>query len=136
MNINFNGFDLNQVMQVLDVLQVKHKTLADNIANTNTPGYIRQDVNFRQELEKVLEQPSPAASFQDSGYPGQGLDALMAQDIEIQSDTSQPVKTDGNNVNLEQEMVDLSQTSQAYEIMTKLASNRFKLASYIVRGGH
>ncbi len=134
MNIDFNGFTLNQVMHVMDILQAKHKTLADNIANTNTPGYIRQDVNFSQELKKVLE--APAVTSGDAGSSASGPDPLVYRDIEIQRDTDQPVKTDGNNVNLEQEMVNLGQTNQVYEFMAKMASIQYKLASYIVRGGH
>lgn len=136
MDININGLLPQQLNQVLTILQTKHTTVANNIANTNTPGYIRQVVDFKQELSNVLDKSTAMISSQyteENNLPG--INPVLAQEIEVQEDLSAPARTDGNNVNLEQEMVDLSQTNQIYSTLSKLASKNLKLYSYVIKGG-
>ena len=44
--------------KMLDVSSVKHKVIANNIANVNTPGYKKMEVSFADQLEKVLNKDS------------------------------------------------------------------------------
>jgi len=38
---------------MLDLISQRHKALGSNLANVDTPGYIRQDINFGQYLSSV-----------------------------------------------------------------------------------
>lgn len=137
MDININGLWLQQLSQVMDVLQVKHKTVANNIANTNTPGYVRQEVNFQNELSKVLANDPAVNQPAGQSVEGTGRYSPMAyQDIEVVEDPGNPARRDGNNINLESEMVELTQTGQVYKTLSRIAAKKFKLASYVIRGGH
>lgn len=134
MDISFSGLIPAQLNQVLSILQTKHQTVANNIANTNTPGYVRQEVDFNQALQQVLDA-TPARETGSRQVEQPGINHLLAQEIEVKQDHATPARTDGNNVNLEQEMVALSQTNQLYKTLTKMASNKLKFYSYIIKGG-
>jgi len=49
------GIDKSSTLleKMLDVSSVKHKVIANNIANVNTPGYKKMEVSFADQLEKA-----------------------------------------------------------------------------------
>ena len=50
--INSNVFDYINVMdKAADASWTRNEIIANNIANIDTPGYKRQDLNFESELE-------------------------------------------------------------------------------------
>ena len=51
---NSNAFDyINVLDKAADASWTRNEVIANNIANVDTPGYKRQDINFEDELEKV-----------------------------------------------------------------------------------
>ena len=49
--INSNVFDyINVLNKAADASALRHKAISNNIANVDTPGYKRQDVNFGSVL--------------------------------------------------------------------------------------
>lgn len=53
--INSNVFDYINVMdKAADASWTRNEIIANNIANVDTPGYKRQDLNFEDELERAL----------------------------------------------------------------------------------
>lgn len=133
MSVAFHPLMTQQLSQVMDILTVQHRALAQNIANTNTPGYVRRTVDFNQELQKVLAGPvagSPAAvSGQSSAQ------ASILSEIEIIEDRSQTPRQDGNNVNLEQEMVGLAELAQMYGALARLTTKQISMARTVITGG-
>jgi flagellar basal-body rod protein FlgB len=45
---------LNQLEKALDATNLRNKILADNIANIDTPGFKRSDINFQAVLKEVM----------------------------------------------------------------------------------
>ena len=97
--------------KVLDALAVRQEAIASNIANLETPGYVRVDLapSFQSELERAC----------NSGSPGQiaSLKPTLAPDP-----NAVPNGRDGNTVNLEQEMMNLNQNTLAHAVETQLLS--------------
>ncbi len=53
--INSNVFDYVNVLQkAADASALRHDVLSNNIANMDTPGYKRQDVDFESQLRRAL----------------------------------------------------------------------------------
>jgi len=48
--------NLDRTNLILDLLAKKQQTIGANLANVNTPGYVRQDINFGQYIG-ALENP-------------------------------------------------------------------------------
>ena len=52
MSLNLNN-QIDEINLVLDLISIKQESLSSNLANVNTPGYVRQDINFEQYLGKL-----------------------------------------------------------------------------------
>ena len=91
----------------MDLLSVRQKVTATNIANADTPGYKTRDIHFDMELARAL----------------QGVDAAQPGPLEVHQVGGLAVKNDGNDVSLDREMERLSESVI-----------RYGLASLLVRG--
>ncbi|QYF74655.1 flagellar basal body protein [Cryobacterium sp. PAMC25264] len=87
----------------LDGLALRQRTIANNIANVNTPGYHAQRVSFETAL---------AASV--AGGDGHAS-ASTARSLE-------PTRLDGNNVNLDTETVSNIDTVLRYQFAAQAAA--------------
>lgn len=121
MKIDMDGFWFQTLPRVMDLIQTQHRVISQNIANANTPGFARQKIDFQSELSRVLES---AESNGDSG----------AQGFAVEEDRSAPVRQDQNNVSMEKEMVDLSESNQLYHALSRIAATKIKLAREVISG--
>jgi flagellar basal-body rod protein FlgB len=96
----------------LDGLSARHTAISDNIANVNTPGYIRREVPFEQQLSSAI---------QTSYNPWTGLkqQSVLPFTPMVQEDNSGAMQSDGNNVDIEREMVMMAENSIRYEALTE-----------------
>ncbi len=110
--INSNAFDyINVLDKAADASWLRNEVLANNIANVDTPGYKRQDLNFEDELERALG---------NSKY--MTMDAKVARLKETQlrprviNDYSNfSYRLDRNNVDIETENVMLAANQIKYQ---------------------
>jgi flagellar basal-body rod protein FlgB len=92
--------------KLLDVTHARHEVIARNVANVNTPGYRRQDVQFEQAFAKALTSgPSGAA------LAVQPKIVLAAGGVE---------RRDGNNVDIDWEMGQLAKNSLLYKVYAQV----------------
>ncbi|MCR5715780.1 MAG: flagellar basal body protein, partial [Lachnospiraceae bacterium] len=53
--VNTNAYDyLNVLEKAADASWTRNELIAGNIANVDTPGYKRKDINFEATLEKAM----------------------------------------------------------------------------------
>ncbi len=103
--------------KMLDVSSVKHKVIANNIANVNTPGYKKMDVSFADQLEKALNESSANTNK---------FAALQPKIVISKEDTGKTVRNDGNNVDMDKEVSSLVKNTLSYNIYTQLLSKKFE----------
>jgi flagellar basal-body rod protein FlgB len=96
----------------------RQKALADNIANVDTPGYTRKEVSFEGALTDILQQ--------DGLHPHAEIAAIRRVVADVREDVSSPRRADGNNVDIEREMVTLAKNSLQYEATAQFLSERIK----------
>ncbi len=84
---------------------LRHEALAANLANVNTPGYRRQDVDFHGTLQAAMAG---------------GSDALAATPIGAEVDSAAPMRPDGNSVDIDAEAANLAQNALEYEALTQV----------------
>jgi flagellar basal-body rod protein FlgB len=114
--------------------QERHKVLADNIANIDTPGYKMKDLDvdkFEQKLAKSILQarktnPNSARLDMDA-KPGKP--STSAAD-----DISGLVFHDGNNRSVEQLMVELNQNVSRHSQAVNLLRNQTNILRAIISG--
>jgi flagellar basal-body rod protein FlgB len=106
--------DKNVVLlsKLLDLTSSKNKVIANNIANTNTPGFKKFEVSFQKELRKAVESKNinKVKNIQES--------------ITMSKDKS--TRKDGNNVDLDKELVTFYQMSDRHNIYLEILSKKFK----------
>jgi len=115
------GYQATKAM--LDVATVKHQAFAANIANSSTPGYKRVQVSktFEQELQGRIK----------SGRP---LD-LAGLKPSIEKDSSAiSSRMDGNNVEMDQELLQMSTNSTNYQVLTQFLNGSFRQLRSAITG--
>lgn len=106
----------NLLEKMLDVSAMKHKIIANNIANINTPGYKKMEVSFESQLEKALKDTS-ANKF----------DALQPKIVISKEGTSEAMRNDGNNVDIDKEITSLVDNTDSYNIYAQLLAKKLEL---------
>ena len=122
-NSLFQGDVYEASKKMLDVAAMKHSAVASNIANSSTPGYKRVDISktFEQELQQSIKsrQGASIASLQPS--------------IE-QDSTAISTRMDGNNVQLDQELLALSGNSTNYQALSQFVSGSLRQIRTAITG--
>ncbi len=105
----FNQPNYLAAKKTLDATELRQQAIASNIANLETPGYKRVDLS--PSFEQALERASASGDSQSLT----GLQPTLSVDS-----TAFASSRDGNNVNLEKEMMLMNQNSltHAYETQT------------------
>jgi flagellar basal-body rod protein FlgB len=99
---------MQMVSRLLSAAAMRHRAIASNIANANTPGYQRLDVAFEDQFKAALQHGGAAAA------------ARVEPRVVV--DASGPARLDGNNVDPERELVDVSRNALLYETFARAAA--------------
>jgi flagellar basal-body rod protein FlgB len=103
----------------------KQVASAGNLANVDTPGYKTKEVNFAETLKNKL---SPGNStFPGATAPNGGV---VMQDVE-----GLPVRRDGNNVQLDRELLSMSRASGDFAAAQTALAAKFRLVRYAINEG-
>lgn len=133
MNV-FNDRGLGNIGHWLDGLARRREAVAGNIANIDTPGYRRREVNFEVELRRAMGgdarplRTTHADHLAASRSPAGGAGVQRVQELVSP-------RRDGNTVSIDEEMVTLSETQLRYQAATaalgrKLSALREAIRSY------
>src|SRR4051794_8050057 len=100
---------------------MRQQLLANNLANANTAGFKRSDVDFHSTLAAALDTDSPSA-----------VDRLAFQP---QTDTQSTMRADGNNVDVDEENSNLTENAVEYEALLTVARSRMQMLKTAMGGG-
>jgi flagellar basal-body rod protein FlgB len=89
---------------------MRQNVLAQNIANANTPGYRRQDVDFQSSLQAAMSEGDPHAA-----------------QFSARTDNTGPVRADGNNVDIDTEAARSAQNALQYDSLVSVARARIDI---------
>ncbi len=133
------GRTLDLLQREMDVSVLRRQVIANNIANADTPNFKRSVVDFESELKRAL----------DSNRPPEGeLSAEMTSSRDIPFFRSIDYRTvgprrvldylstsdnNGNNVDLEQEMMDGLNNQLSYTLMAQAVSSQFARLNLVLR---
>ncbi|OOP57650.1 MAG: flagellar basal-body rod protein FlgB [Candidatus Brocadia carolinensis] len=107
---------IDMLEKMLDVSAIKHKVIANNIANINTPGYKRMEVSFADQLEKVIKNTSMNK-----------FDTLQPKVVIAEKDRNETVRNDGNNVDMDKEISSLLKNTLSYNTYSQLLAKKMEL---------
>jgi flagellar basal-body rod protein FlgB len=120
----------------------RNRVLANNIANFDTPNYLRRDLpvaEFQAQLAKAIEQRAATNPrvFRFEGSANiqpNALGGVNAQAIIDPLARDQFLRHDGNNVNIDQEMSELAKNNLLHSTMTQILVKEFKMLSTAISG--
>lgn len=130
-------FDANTklLQKVLDLRSTNQRVIASNIANADTPGYDRKVFEFEDQLQEALIGSTKALATTNSRHisdsPGGVADVSgFVREIKDQTQIG-----DENGVNVDTEMILLSENELLYETAAQLLKKKFAMLSYVIREG-
>lgn len=137
----------------LDGLQERAKAISANTVNVLTPNYQRKEVSFENSLRNVIERENEKETIrlQNSQMYNQNPSAVLngqspaqiaflntayeeGYSISVESDTSEALGLDGNNVNLESEMMDEAKNGMQYQVVAALLSKSYAMMNNVIKG--
>lgn len=107
---------INLLEKMLDVSAIKHKVIANNIANINTPGYKKMEISFSDQLDKAIKDTAMNK-----------FDTIQPKIIIAENDKNETIRNDGNNVDMDKEISALMKNTSAYNIYSQLLAKKMEL---------
>jgi len=106
--------------KLLDASALRHRVLANNLANVDTPRFKRQDVLFRDALAKAIDSP----------------DGSKVTDVQprVSMDTVTPGRPDGNNVSTQRELGEMTENALLYQFATRAINLKFSSLTKAIKG--
>ncbi len=115
---------------------LRQNILSNNLANANTPNFKRSDVSFASEL---MASPSSSGRLPlyrtHNQHLQRRLDGQMAQGFSIHQDTQTVMRNDGNNVDVDREMVMVMENQLHYQAMADVANRRLSQLRNVIGEG-
>lgn len=134
---NSFGMTLDLMHRSMDTALYRRKVIANNIANSDTPNFKRSVVNFESELKRALESGKdnrmPGALTHSSHIPFNREVDYRDVRPETRLDYLTTAKNNGNNVDVEEEMMNVLQNQMSYDLMTRYVANQFTQVSMVLR---
>jgi flagellar basal-body rod protein FlgB len=114
-------------------LNQRQQIVFSNLANIDTPGYKTKDVSFHATMQELMTENSGELKTSNPNHSS-GIMAIIpsAQSFEVQGLTS---GDDQNNVDLDQELMKMSETSFGISMMTQFFRGKFRTLSMSINEG-
>ena len=135
---NSFGRTLDLLHRNMDTAVLRRSVIANNIANADTPNFKRSTISFESELKRALDSEQPTGRLEAALTDRKHIPFHQSVDYR----TVKPKKVldyltqsdnNGNNVDLEEEMMMELQNQLRYEIMTRSVANQFTQVSTVLR---
>ena len=101
----------------LDAAALRHRVIAQNVANVNTPGYRRREVAFESDLAKALASPGATAHVKPQVVVSDG-----------------PERVDGNTVDMDVERAQFAENAVRYEANLMFLNSQLKSLLAAIQG--
>jgi flagellar basal-body rod protein FlgB len=107
-------FDTTQIglERALSGSSLRQQAIAQNIANVNTPGYRRQDVDFQSALQAAWDQ---------------GSSSVERVTPSVETDTSSVMRADGSSVDIDTEAAEQAKNGLQYETVSSVMKTRIAI---------
>lgn len=113
----------NLIKKELDVSALRQRVIANNIANINTKDFKRSDVVFEDKLQDALKE-----------YGGNSSDLNSVQP-EVVQDDSTSMREDGNNIDIDKEMTDMTQNNIMFDALVSQLDTKMGIMRFVITEG-
>jgi len=118
--------------KTLDAYAMRHKAIANNIANVEVPGYHRLEVHFEEALRSYLKPNQDAlCKTHPKHLPDENLLDTMPK---LGVDRSNPKLNAINNVDIDLEMADMAKNQLNFSLISTALRHEFNRLRMAIRG--
>ncbi|SIQ63825.1 flagellar basal body rod protein FlgB [Halanaerobium kushneri] len=124
--------NLEIITRALNGSARRGELIANNLANVSTPGYKRQDIDFKTALKKEINSSnSISLKTTQSNHI-----AFSKQYTSVRSgQNNRNSRNDENSVDVEVEMAELAKNSIYYNVMSNRAAGHFSTLNQVIQQG-
>ena len=113
----------------MDASANRADVISNNMANVNVPGYKRHYVTFEETLDNAINNSSMKLTREKHINTGTEFGQIKEQ-----KDNSTSIRADGNNVDLENEMINNAANALMYNAVVTQANSRMATTKYVING--
>jgi len=113
----------------------RNQAITNNIANVDTVGFKRSEVEFESIFKSALEGGTFAAKRTRSGHMYTGTPDLDDVSSIVTLDSSTSMRLDGNNVDIDYESAELAKNTIYYYTLIQKISSEFTRLKMAIREG-
>lgn len=119
-------FPNKQMEKSLDAAWLRNDVISQNVANADTPGYKRKEVQFEDFLNSEMKH----SRIQNGQSRISG-----GSDIKVVEDNANySYRLDGNNVDIEREMAQMAMNTLRYNTLIQRINGQFAKLRNVIRG--
>ena len=125
--MNLSSVYIQGVERALDGLSMRHSAIATNVANINTPGYARREVNFEQSLIDALNESLPNPGGAAESFDGMEITAghqnvMLSWQPAMTHSQAGAQRLDGNKNTVETEMSGMAYNAVKYNALASVVA--------------
>ncbi|MBI2885990.1 MAG: flagellar basal body rod protein FlgB [Chloroflexi bacterium] len=130
----------DQALQsALNALALRQRIISNNVANVDTPSFKKSDVRFEEFLNAELRQDQSGLLLALARSNARHLDPFFSSGGALRSEVvtvpDAKLRSDGNSVDIDLEMLHLAETATTYSALSRLAGMRLALLKSAVTEG-
>lgn len=126
---------INLKSKALDGSWLRNQLMANNLANANTPGFKRQDVDFQKVLQDFLGQGQLRMVRTNDKHLPLVQDSAEEIAFSVDKEYGTSVRRDENNVNVDVEMAELAKNQLYYSTVVDSVNSDIRKLRTAIREG-
>ena len=115
----------NLLKTAMDVSQTRSELISNNIANVNTPNYKAKRVVFESQLSQAMDNLNLTETHKNHMQTGVTSGPYITS-------RNTGFQKNGNNVDVDTEMVNQAQNGLYYSAITSQLNGRYKMMNYVI----
>ena len=120
---------INVLSKAADASWTRESLIANNIANAQTPGYKRQDIDFQSVLKNELSN----YNFMNLDQKVNSVDLSKLNASVYTDHKNYSYRLDGNNVDIDTEQVELASEQIKYQALTQSITSEFQRLQTVIK---
>ena len=124
------------IESALKGLTARQRTIADNVANVDTPEFKASRVSFETALKQAIgTDDQPLKMFKVKNAVDSPGEAPTDVKPTVVQETNLGRRNDGNNVDIDREMLELSDTNVRFNALIQVMSNKMSNLRFVINDG-
>lgn len=120
----------------LDAAWLRNEVIAQNIANSDTPGYKRRTVEFEEYLDNAIDKSGFKGNTTSSRHIPIGKADVEKVNMKVKQEYKNlSTRLDENNVDAETEMAELAKNTIRYNTLIQSVNKDYSIVKSAIREG-